>query len=88
MWQVIEISVDQATHRGRYRTEGRRLVLEWRGGRAFAWCGALRPDVVAALRLRRLVRHDPPGVYAAIQLSKPALRPASSRLRPMKTIRE
>lgn len=54
MWQTIEVSVGPATHRGRYRLEGRRLVLEWRGGRAAAWCGLLRPEVVAAQTLRRL----------------------------------
>ncbi|MBL8773547.1 MAG: hypothetical protein JNK30_19335 [Phenylobacterium sp.] len=55
MWQLIEVSVGPRTHRGRYRIEGRRLELEWRGGRSFAWCGQLKPDVVAANCLRRLV---------------------------------
>lgn len=55
MWETIQVSVGPATHRGRYRMEGRRLVLEWRGGRAFEWCGILRPDVVASSRLRQLV---------------------------------
>jgi len=55
MWQSLEVSVGPAVHRGRYRMEGRRLVLEWRGGRTFAWCGLLRPEVVAAQRLRQLV---------------------------------
>jgi len=59
MWQMIEVSVGQATHRARFRLEGRRLVLEWRGGRATDWCGALRPEVVAALRLRQLVGRAP-----------------------------
>lgn len=54
MWQMIEVSVGSATHRGRYRTEGRQVVLEWRGGRVTDWCGSLRPEVVAALRLRQL----------------------------------
>ena len=55
MWQVIEVAVGPQTHRGRFRTEGKRLILEWRGGRAVEWCGILRPDVVAAQRLRQLV---------------------------------
>jgi hypothetical protein len=59
MWQVVEVSVGPQTHRGRYRTEGKRLILEWRGGRAVQWCGILRPDVVAASRLRALVSHSP-----------------------------
>lgn len=56
MWQMIEVSVGSATHRGRYRMEGRQVVLEWRGGRSIDWCGSLRPEVVAALRLRQLAR--------------------------------
>ena len=55
MWQVVEVSVGPKTHHGRYRLEGRRLVLEWRGGRSFVWCGQVRPEVVAASCLRRLV---------------------------------
>jgi hypothetical protein len=55
MWQIIEVSVGPQVHRGRYKTEGKRLVLEWRGGRAVEWCGMLRPDVVAASRLKQLV---------------------------------
>ena len=54
MWTLVEVSVGQAIHRGRYRVEGRRLVLEWRGGRALEWCGNLRPDVVAAATLKHL----------------------------------
>lgn len=54
MWQTLELSVGPATHRARYRMEGRRLVLEWRGGREACWCGMLRPDVVAAQLLRRV----------------------------------
>jgi hypothetical protein len=54
MWQQVEVSVGPQTHRGRFRLEGRRLVLEWRGGRSFAWCGQVRPEVVAASCLRRL----------------------------------
>ena len=59
MWQFIEVSVGMTTHRGRYRTEGKRLVLEWRGGRAIEWCGMLRPEVVAISRLRQLVNTRP-----------------------------
>ena len=55
MWQVVEVSVGSQTHRGRYRIEGKRLTLEWRGGREVEWCGILRPDVVATQRLRQLV---------------------------------
>lgn len=55
MWQSIEVSVESKIHHGRFRLEGRRLVLEWRGGRSFAWCGQVRPEVVAASTLRRLV---------------------------------
>ena len=56
MWQMVEVSVGPATHRGRYRLEGRQLVLEWRGGRNIDWCGSLRPEVVASLRLKQLVK--------------------------------
>ena len=59
MWQMVEVSVGPAKHRGRYRVEGRRLVLEWRGGRSEDWCGSLRPDVVASLRLKQLVSRMP-----------------------------
>jgi hypothetical protein len=55
MWQMVEVSVGPHTHRGRFRMEGKRLVLEWRGGRAEEWCGLIRPDVVAAQRLKQLV---------------------------------
>ena len=55
MWESIQVSKGSAVHRGRYRLEGRRLVLEWRGGRVTEWCGMLRPEVVAASRLRQLV---------------------------------
>ncbi len=55
MWQSIQISVGPATHRGRYRMEGSRLVLEWRGGRTFTSCGHLKPEIVAQAQLRQLV---------------------------------
>jgi len=55
MWQVIEVTVGSRTHRGRYRMEGKRLVLEWRGGRTLEWCGMIRPEVVATQRLKQLV---------------------------------
>ena len=56
MWQMVEVSMGPTTHRGRYRLEGRQLVLEWRGGRIVDWCGSLRPEVVASLRLKQLVK--------------------------------
>lgn len=55
MWQFVEVLVGAQTHRGRYRVEGKRLVLEWRGGRTVEWCGMIRPEVVATQRLRQLV---------------------------------
>jgi len=54
MWNTLEVAVGPATHRGRYRLEGRRLILEWRGGREACWCGVLRPEIVATQFLRRL----------------------------------
>jgi hypothetical protein len=59
MWETLEIAVGPAMHRGRYRVDGGRLVLEWRGGRASEWCGLLRPEVVAANLLRRLAARQP-----------------------------
>ncbi|MBU1376986.1 MAG: hypothetical protein KKE02_19140 [Alphaproteobacteria bacterium] len=56
---MVEVSVGSTTHRGRYRLEGRQLVLEWRGGRIVDWCGSLRPEVVASLRLKQLVKRTP-----------------------------
>lgn len=55
MWNPIQISLGSSTHKARYRVESGKLVLEWRGGRVSEWCGILRPDVVAASRLRQLV---------------------------------
>ena len=55
MWQSVEVVVGLSTHRGRFRVEGRRVVLEWRGGRTFEWCGILKPELVATNRLRQLV---------------------------------
>jgi hypothetical protein len=54
MWESIVVTVGAERFRGRYRTEGRQLVLEWRGGRAVEWCGILKPEAVAAACLRRL----------------------------------
>jgi len=62
MWEDVEVSVGLTRHRGRYRLEGRRLVLEWRGGRTFEWCGILKPELVAQHRLKKLV--SPPGALA------------------------
>lgn len=59
MWQMVEVQVGNTTHRGRYRLEGRQLVLEWRGGRSVDWCGSIRPEVVASLRLKHLVSRAP-----------------------------
>lgn len=55
MWESIQVAVGPRTHRGRYRLEGRRVVLEWRGGRIVEWCGMLRPEVVAESKLKQLV---------------------------------
>jgi hypothetical protein len=55
MWERIEVAVGPTVHRGRYRMEGDEVVLEWREGRVSERCGLLRPDVVAACRLRQLV---------------------------------
>lgn len=54
MWNQIEVEVGPRVHRGRYRIEGRKVLLEWRGGRVAEWCGSLRPDVVATQRLKQL----------------------------------
>ena len=55
MGQIVEVSVGPQIHRGRFRTEGKQITLEWRGGRTVEWCGMLRPEVVATTRLRQLV---------------------------------
>jgi hypothetical protein len=54
MWNQIEVEVGPRVHRGRYRIEGRKVLLEWRGGRVAEWCGSLRPDVVATQKLKQL----------------------------------
>ena len=54
MWELIQISVGPSTYRGRFRVEGRRLILEWGGGRVSEWLGMLKPDIVATLLLKRL----------------------------------
>ncbi|HET6969553.1 MAG TPA: hypothetical protein VFH92_00385 [Phenylobacterium sp.] len=59
MWQSVEVVVGMSTHRGRFRVEGRRLVLEWRGGRSLEWCGILKPEIVASSRLKQLVSRAP-----------------------------
>jgi hypothetical protein len=58
MWETISVSVGSSTYRGRYRVEGRKVLLEWRGGRLSEWCGVLRPGVVAANTLRNLAQRD------------------------------
>ena len=55
MWESIQVLVGPATHRGRYRLEGSRIVLEWRGGRMVTSYGNLRPEIVASAQLRQLV---------------------------------
>ena len=55
MWNTVQVPGGQGMVRGRYRTEGDMLVLEWRGGREIERCGLLRPDFVALCRLRQLV---------------------------------
>ena len=54
MWQSVQVLVASGTVRGRYRMEGDQLVLEWRGGRSAERCGMLKPEYVAASRLRQL----------------------------------
>ena len=54
-WAPVEVSLGPDTHRGRYRMEGEQVVLEWREGRVSEPCGLVRPDVLAAYRLRLLV---------------------------------
>ena len=58
MWELISVSVGSSTWRGRYRVEGRRILLEWRGGRLSEWCGMLKPEVVAANTLRNLAARE------------------------------
>ena len=55
MWNSVQVSVGAAVHRARYRMEGDQLVLEWRHGRVVDRCGLLKPEFVAADRLRHLV---------------------------------
>ena len=55
MWNSVQVSVGPAVHRGRYRMEGDRLVLEWRHGRVAERCGLLKPEYVAANCLKQLV---------------------------------
>ena len=54
MWETVEVSVGPAVHRGRYRVQGKQIVLEWRGGRALEWCGWAKPSMVAEGVLKRL----------------------------------
>ena len=54
MWQSVEVSVAAGVVRGRFRMEGDQVVLEWRGGRTAERCGLLKPEFVAASRLRQL----------------------------------
>ena len=59
MWNSLEVAVGPKTHRGRYRMEGDQLVLEWRNGRVAERCGLLKPEFVAASRLRQLAAQQP-----------------------------
>lgn len=59
MWETVQVSVGAATHRGRFRVEHGQLVLEWRGGRKFESCGMLKPEVVAAIALKKLATRMP-----------------------------
>ena len=54
MWELVQVSVGPSTYRGRFRVEGGRLVLEWGGGRVSEWLGMLKPDLVAAMLLKKL----------------------------------
>ena len=53
MWMSVEVSVGPQIVRGRCRVEGDVVVLEWRGGRLAEPYGLMRPEVIAAQRLRR-----------------------------------
>lgn len=59
MWNSLSVVVGHATHKGRYRLEGGALVLEWAGGRQVEPYGQLKPEFVAASRLKRLVAAQP-----------------------------
>ena len=59
MWESVQVSVGSASHRGRFRVEAGRLVLEWAGGRTSEWLGMLKPELVATMLLRKLVGRMP-----------------------------
>ena len=59
MWETIQVAVGPTVHRGRFRLEAGRVVLEWRGGRASEWCGILKPELVAGQLLKQLVSRMP-----------------------------
>jgi len=54
MWNSIQAPVGAATVRGRYRVEGRSLVLEWAGGRTSEWLGVVKPELAAVILLKKL----------------------------------
>jgi hypothetical protein len=58
VWETVEVTVDAKRHRGRYRAEGRYVVLEWRGGRVRFYAGWARMEVAVAARLRTLVTRE------------------------------
>jgi len=60
MWETVQISVGPANVRGRFRVEAGRLVLEWSGGRSSEWLGMLKPELVAAMRLKKLATGPTP----------------------------
>lgn len=59
MWQLVQVSVGSGTYRGRFRVEGRNLILEWSGGRTSEWLGNLKPELVATMLLKKLVARMP-----------------------------
>ncbi len=59
MWETIEVAVGPTVHRGRFRLESGRLVLEWRGGRVSERCGILKPEFVATQLLKQLAGRLP-----------------------------
>ena len=59
MWNSVQVAVGPTTYRGRYRMEGERLVLEWRGGREAARCGLLKPEIIAMQILRQQAEKAP-----------------------------
>jgi len=59
MWEIIQVAIGPTVHRGRFRLEAGRLVLEWRGGRVSEWCGIMKPELMASLLLKQLAGRMP-----------------------------